>query len=379
MTMTMTVTAELKISKAKSKLIMYHPFFASILCNLPMIEDNSIPTMATNGKLFKFNREFVDGMTPDETEFVLCHEVGHCMFGHMFRRGARNPKRWNMAGDYIINDLLVADNIGTMPQQGLYNPQLVQAGGGCAEGVYTLIPESNDGNNGDTGIDCCEDAPGDAAEQATAEAEMKVSIAQAAQAAKMCGKLSTNLERFVGEALQPRVNWKDAMWRWMTAKAKVDLSYARPKRRWLASEDEPLILPSLTGVRMGEIANGLDMSGSVGEHECRIFSGELQAIKEQIKPSKMHNIYFGSQVCRHDVFEEQDELVFNPCNGGGTAFSPIFKFVDDQGIEPVCAVILTDLCCDDFGPPPPYPVLWVSTMPGTAPWGEVVLMDMRDR
>ena len=372
----MTITAEQKLSKAKSKLILYHPFFASILCNLPMYEDNSIPTMATNGKLFKYNREFVDGMTPDEVEFVLCHEVGHCMFGHMFRRGQRNPKRWNMAGDYIINDLLVKENIGTMPSQGLFNPSLVQAGGGCAEGVYNLIPESEDGDSGDTGIDCCDDAPGDAAAQGAAEAEMKVQIAQAAQAAKMCGKLSTNMERFVGDALQPRVNWKDMMWRWMTAKAKVDLSYAKPKRRWLA---EDLILPSLSGVRMGEVAVGLDMSGSVGDHEAAIFKTELLAIRDEVKPSKMHNIYFGSEVCRYDVFEQEDEMVFNPLNGGGTAFSPIFRHIDNEGVEPVCAVILTDLCCSDFGPPPPYPVLWVSTMPGTAPWGEVVVMDVRDR
>lgn len=373
----MTLPAEQKLSKAKSKLILYHPFFASILCNLPMIEDNNIPTMATNGKLFKYNREFVDGMTPDEVEFVLCHEVGHCMFGHMFRRGARTPKRWNKAGDYIINDLLVAENIGTMPAQGLLNPQLVQAGGGCAEGVYNLLEEDGpDGGDGNTGIDCCEDAPGDAAEKGTAEAEMKVAIAQAAQAAKMCGKLSAGMERFVGDALQPRVNWKEAIWRWMTAKAKVDLTYSKPKRRWLA---EDLILPSLSGVRMGEVASAIDCSGSIGDHELQIFKTELMAIRDEVKPSVMHNIYFDSTVSHYDRYEPEDEMDIVGHGGGGTAFSPIFKFIDDQGVEPVCAVILTDLCCSDFGPPPPYPVLWVSTCPGTAPWGEVVVMDMRDR
>lgn len=383
----MTMTAEQKLSKAKSKLILYQPFFASILCNLPMYEDNTIPTMATNGRCFRWNREFVDNMSPEETEFVLCHEVGHCMFGHMFRRGTRTPRRWNMAGDYIINDLLRKENngqgIGTMPQGGLHNPQLVIAGNGCAEGVYTLLPESDDDGrpgDGNTGIDCCEDAGGDAADQAAAEAEMKVAIAQAAQAAKMCGKLSNNMARFVEAAIQPRVNWKDVLRRFVSARAKVDLTYAKPKRRWLADD---LILPSLSGERMGEIADGIDCSGSIGQHELNIFGAEMTAIKEDMKPSMMHNIYFDSDVCHYDKFGPDEDMVIAPHGGGGTRFSPIFKFIDDQGIEPVCAVILTDLCCSDYGPPPPYPVLWISTSPkgswDNVPWGEVVYMDMRDR
>ena len=35
----------------------------------------------------------------------------------------------------------------------------------------------------------------------------------------------------------------------------------------------------------------------------------------------------------------------------------------------------TDLCCDDFGDEPAYPVLWVSNMKGEAPWGEIVYME----
>ena len=61
--------------------------------------------------------------------------------------------------------------------------------------------------------------------------------------------------------------------------------------------------------------------------------------------------------------------------GGGTAFSPIFRFMQDKDIDPVACVVLTDLCCDDFGDEPAYPVLWVSNMKGDAPWGEIVYME----
>jgi predicted metal-dependent peptidase len=59
---------------------------------------------------------------------------------------------------------------------------------------------------------------------------------------------------------------------------------------------------------------------------------------------------------------------------GGTAFSPIFQFLEDNDINPVATVVLTDLCCDDFGPAPSYPTLWVSNYADKAPWGEVVKM-----
>jgi len=48
--------------------------------------------------------------------------------------------------------------------------------------------------------------------------------------------------------------------------------------------------------------------------------------------------------------------------------------MEDNDINPVACVFLTDLCCDDFGNAPEFPVLWVSTEKGTAPFGEVVLM-----
>ena len=39
-----------------------------------------------------------------------------------------------------------------------------------------------------------------------------------------------------------------------------------------------------------------------------------------------------------------------------------------------CGVVLTDLCCSDFGPATPYPTLWVSNHSDSAPWGDVVMM-----
>ena len=370
----MSLTVKEKVSKAKAKLIMYQPFFATIVCSLPMEEDNSYPTMATNGTWIKYNHDFVDKMTLEETMFVLCHEVGHCMFAHMFRRKGRNPKKWNMAGDYVINDLLINDNIGTMPPGGLHNPQLVQQGGGTTDGVYELLPDEPDddgsGYNG-TSIDICEDAGGDAASQGEAEAEIKVMVAQAAQAAKMAGKLSANLQRLVDDTLRPMVDWKDVLRRFVSARAKVEYSFARPKRRFIS---EDLYMPSLGGQRMGRVLIAVDCSGSIGQKELNEFAAEMRAIKEDVSPSGIEVFYFDSEVSHHDTFAQDEDLHVEPHGGGGTAFSPIFDKAGELGLELTCCVVLTDLCCYDFGNPPDYPVLWVSNGSDKAPWGEVVMM-----
>jgi predicted metal-dependent peptidase len=180
------------------------------------------------------------------------------------------------------------------------------------------------------------------------------------------------MQRFVDAALKPKVSWKDVMRRFVSSKAKTEASFAKPKRRWLG---EDLYLPSLSGEKLGEVVFFIDTSGSIGPKELSEFGAEVIAAHADCHPDKLHIVYFDSQVVHHDIFVQDDEVHLAPHGGGGTAFSPCIQYLIDKDIDPVCAVFLTDLCCSDFGPAPHYPVLWVSTERGTAPWGEVVLMN----
>ena len=135
-----------------------------------------------------------------------------------------------------------------------------------------------------------------------------------------------------------------------------------------------MYLPSVSGEALGELCFAIDTSGSIGEDELNQFASEIIKVYQDLSPKKIHVIYFDSVVCHYDCFED-DEPVIKPHGGGGTAFSPIFRFMQDKDIDPVACVVLTDLCCDDFGDEPAYPVLWVSNMKGDAPWGEIVYME----
>lgn len=362
-----------KLSKAKTSLILEHPFVGTIALNLPFLWDDTLnpPTAAVNGKCIRFHPDFIEELNDDEVKFLVAHECMHPMMEHNFRRGERQPKRWNDAADYVINQLLVDEKIGRMPARGLYNPAIYQAGGGTSEGIYNILPEDQGDDMGNN-LDSCEDGEGSPAEQAQQQAEWKVTVAQAAQAAKMMGKLSAGLARLVDQILQPKVDWREVMQRFLV-KARTDQrTFARFNRRFIS---QGMYLPSVSGEAMGEVCFAVDCSGSIDDRVLAQFAAEITKVKDDLMPTRIHVLYFDSEVSHVETYEPDDSLNIRAHGGGGTDFAPVFEKITELGIEPVAVVFLTDLCCSSFGTPPDCPVLWVTTEPGDAPFGEIVEMN----
>jgi predicted metal-dependent peptidase len=363
-----------RISKAKTNLILGHPFIGSIALGMPTIIDDSIPTACTNGKSIRYNPDFLDTLTDEQVTFLVAHECMHPMLEHNWRCKGRNHKRFNKASDYVINQILTDENIGKFIEGGCLNKSLYDAGGGTSEGIYKLLEDGDDGDDdgdiGGTGNDL-EAGEGSQADQSQEQAEWKVKVAQAAQAAKMMGKLSAGMARVVDQVLQPKVDWRDVLRRFVE-KAKTDeRSFARPNRRFIT---QGMYMPSRSGETLGEIAVAVDCSGSVGAKELAEFAAEVHALKEDGNPTKLHIIYFDSGVSHYDMYGPDDTPVISPHGGGGTAFSPVFRYMDQHDITPVACIFLTDLYCDDFGPASTFPTLWVTNGSDKAPWGEVVKM-----
>jgi len=367
---------EKRIAKAKTALILEHPFVGSVALNMPMKIDNNVPTAATDGKRVLFNEDFCKELDDEELKFLVAHECMHPMLEHNFRRGERDRYKWNQAADYVINKLLTDEGIGKMPKQGLLDENIYQAGGGTSDGIYNNLPDTPEDQQGNGGqgqpLDSCEDGQGSPAEVAQQQAEWKVKVAQAAQSAKMMGKLSAGLERLVAEILTPKVDWRDVLQRFVVKCRSDQRSWARPNRRFLS---QGLYLPSVSGETLGEIAFAVDCSGSIGQDEINQFASEITTVWQDQRPTKVHVIYFDSEVSHYDEFDRDNEPVIKPHGGGGTAFSPVFRYMEEHGINPVACIFLTDLCCNDFGDEPDYPVLWVSTHSDKAPFGEVVMME----
>lgn len=401
-----------RIEKAKAQLVLNHPFFGTLCLGMGFKWEPAVGTAAVDYDNIYISPFFAATLSDSELMFVLAHECMHPALGHNSRRGGRDHYKWNIACDVVINQHLEEQGVGKRPELGVFEPDLFAEAEGFSERVYTLLPDSLEGEQGnepgnepgdepgdDDGgkprkrkrrgnggggkkrlkpMDDCRDAKQDPASRAAQEQRWKVKVAQAAAAAKMMGKLSGGLARLVGQLIEPQVSWRDQLANFMVKCADDCRSWSRFARRWLP---QGVFAPSRNGETMPPIVVAIDMSGSVGEEELRTFVSELNGITSQCCPAKTTVVYFDSEVAGVDEFDKGEPVTLNPRGGGGTDFAPVMDYVTTNCDDAACVVVLTDLYCGSFGVSPQCPVLWCAVRshgyePSTnVPFGEVLTID----
>lgn len=365
----MNQEARNKLVKARIAMIRQQPFFGELAMHLKLVEDNTLnpPTAAVDGRNLFYHPDWVMNNDHEIVMSMVAHEVGHCIFQHIGRRQGREPRRWNQAGDYVINAVL-KDSGFTVGDGWLYDPIYTNM---STDAVYQALPPVPPGSGGGA-FDNIMDAPQHGTDVGTNESNWGVAAIQAANNAESCGKLPGSLKRFVEEITQGKVDWRSVMRRFITETSKDDYSYTRVNRRFASLG---IYLPGLYSESMGKVVAGIDTSGSISNEMLMEFGSEITAIVEQMMPSSLINIYCDVAIAHIDEFERYDTLSFTMHGGGGTDFRPPFDHIEREGIEPKCMVYLTD----GYGPfpedPPPYPVLWLMTTDVIPPWGEVVRID----
>lgn len=375
-----------KFMKARMRLLAQHPFFGDLAYQMPILWDDTLnpPTAATNGSYIKFHPGFVDKLELEELVFLIAHEVMHPALMHIVRRENRCPKRWNVACDVVVNQLLIESGVGKMPAGGILDVDLYHKGKGRAHAIYDLLPEREEygepgsgtqgGAPGELGgsLDNMEDAAAGDAEAMAADWRNK--LQSAAQTAKAAGKMPGAIEQFVEDMVNPKVRWQDKLRNFIMTTRGSDRTWSRRNRRYASSD---IMLPGTYGETMGEIVFAIDCSGSTSDEMVGQCGSELRSIQEELRPEKIHVLYFDSGIKKHEEFEPDEPLQVKVHGRGGTAFSPIFEFIDSNGICPENVVVATDLYCDDFGPKPDYPVLWcvMESDAREAPWGDVLVVD----
>ena len=96
-----------EFTKARSQLILTNPFFGTLALRLKPIPDESVGTACTNGEYIKYNPKWFLKLREQERIGLIAHEVMHVALFHMIRRNDREPGKWNIAGDYVINGALI--------------------------------------------------------------------------------------------------------------------------------------------------------------------------------------------------------------------------------------------------------------------------------
>lgn len=367
--------------KAKVKLLLDFPFFSTIALNLKYVEDPTIETMATNGVQIKWNPAFVDKMTLEETTGVIAHEVCHCIFLHMTRRQGRIGTKFNVACDFAINPIILDAKL-KLPAGHLYDAQYRDK---SAEEIYRLLPDSTEEIHkllppqcylagDDLGVcGMVEDAPGKTeAEIAKVESEIKQLVAKSLIVAKQAGKLPAGLERLIEEALQPKINWREVLNRFLTQVVQSDYSWRKPNKRYIGSD---LYLPAMESIESGDFVLAVDTSGSIGMRELSQFAAEMREIAEAFKCG-FKIIWCDAAVAGVQDIEPDEDMELKPAGFGGTDFRPPFEYVEANDINLSAFVYFTDGYCDSFPEEPGYPVLWavMDNKSFTPPFGETLHM-----
>ncbi len=367
--MTINQAALRKLTVARSQLLLNkgQGFWGVLALRLKLVERPDIPTLAIDGKHIFYNPDFVMNLSDSLCRSAVAHEVMHCVFDHVGRRGSRSPRRWNQAGDYAINQVL--EEAGFEIGDGWLLSKAYS--GMTADQIYNMLPEDN-GNDGNDPLDQVMDGAGDGTGTETSAVEWQIAAIQAANAAKSAGKLPGGLERFIEETTTNKVDWRAALRQFVTEISKNDYSWSRPNRRFLSAG---MYLPGLYSESMGEVAVVIDTSGSIDQATLNAFGSEVKAIVDSVKPLKTHVIYCDAEVNHVDEFTPEQELHFEMHGGGGTDFAPPFVHLEQNDIKPSCLIYLTDL----YGPfpdAPEFPVLWVCTTNQVAPFGQTIPIEI---
>lgn len=98
-------------------------------------------TCATDGRRLVANPAWVQEQSWDDLCFDLAHLVGHCMFGHPFRRADRDLDLYNEAGDHVVNHMLREDGSFKMPYGALCDSRFE---GMSIEQVYSVLKTEAD-------------------------------------------------------------------------------------------------------------------------------------------------------------------------------------------------------------------------------------------
>ena len=367
--------------------IMKHPkycFYSGVIMIGKVEVKDDIPTACTNGRDTFYGREFMDKLSDRERRAVILHENLHKAFRHLTmwkHLYKENKQAANAACDFVINLMIYdSDPQGVdvkLPEGCLLDEKY--RGMDTGE-VYRLLPKrGGGGGGGDEGTEPLDDHDWEGAEELTQEEKETLAkdIDQALrQGAILAGKMSANVPREIKELTESKIDWREALREFVTSfcQDKDTSTWRRPSRRWIGQD---VYMPSSIGETVGRMVVGVDMSGSIGQAEVGQFLGELQRICETVKPEGVDLLYWDTQVCQHEKYE-QDQLgnllsTTKPRGGGGTAPQCIVDYIKAHKLKPECAVILTDGYVANWGSGWSCPTLWgVTTKSITADVGVTV-------
>ena len=374
--------------------IMQHKVFCAysgiLACGKVHVNDE-VPTAATDGWNVKYNPSFIEQHMKSDPElrFLILHEAQHKAYRHLqvwHQLHLEDARLANVAADHFVNLSLVDMDNGEgfikMPALGIQpDPKyrgwsvkqifedLKQEGGGDGSGGGGDGMDEHDWENATSGDPTADQEKANEIQRAIRQGEIV--------RRKMAGKGAGNQDGVFGDLIQPKIDWKKVLRDFITetCAGRDESSWRKPNRRFMSYD---VYMPSMVGTTMTELVIGFDTSGSCfGGTEMTAFVSNIKTIIEDVKPTKVHVIYWDTEVAGHQTFEEGQFAVQNlqPKGGGGTDGAVLFDYLRENNIKPDAIVQFTDGYVGDWGNTD-VPTLWAVTTDMKAPFGTTIQVEV---
>ena len=356
-----------KLTTARIGLLLRHPFFGNLATRMKLIDATDwCNTLATDGRNFYYNNDFVNKLTPKQAEFGFAHEVLHNIFDHMGRRDTRDPMLSNIAADYAANQILKDERIGEVPdwikifQDNKYRGMSYEEIYADLEKDAIKIDITELGELLDDHLDGDEESPGGGSDEEkdkegngngrpklTAEEkkqirdEIKEAMVAAAQSAG-AGKVPAGIARYIQVFTEPKMDWRQMLRMNIQSILKSNFSFSRPNRK---SQHSGAILPGMLNEETIDVSVAIDMSGSISNKQAQDFLSEVKGIMDEYKDFKLDLWCFDTEIYNYAKFtgDSSDEIHdYEVKGGGGTDFEANWNFMKEEGIEPKRFIMFTD-------------------------------------
>lgn len=355
-----TMNSEQRLYRSRTMMYYESPFFAVVLMNMKFIkcEDKQV-TQGTAGIDAKgrcyYDEDFIMGLSQAERFGLVAHECMHPILNHLTRTGGRDQQLWNIATDLAINTMLVNsgftlpeiaiiphNNAYTFKEVGITIEELDKKG---AEEIYEeLLQKAEEIKKGMQLVDGGESNPsldnhiygfgnekGDSIQSDNSikvgiEQKWRNVIAEAANVARRQGKLPAGLGRLVEEVLEPKIDWRTQLYRYIVNQIMFDYTYQRPHKRSAAIG---FYLPGTVKESLN-IFVSIDTSGSISKEDMEGFLGELLGIGDAFQNINIRLIICDAKV--HEVYDltkanVEKILSLEMSGGGGTDHRPIYDYI----------------------------------------------------
>ena len=353
---------EEKFVKSRVKLLKNSPFFGTILLHTQYELTDTIETAATDGTTLLINEEWMCSQSEDNFNGVLLHETLHMALCHIERtKDLEDMMLANIAADIVVNGI-IKDNKISLPKEALFDDDLKHL---SVREIYSILKDKQDKDKnyisdkyGDGKVNEClkpgEDGSAESKVSNKSKWENIINKAKTIAKMKQAGVKGSGMARIFKELLDPTINWKDALYKYVT-QSRAD--FEGYDRRFI---HDGLYIDDVGGNKV-HIAAFVDTSGSVDEGLLQNFLSELFFAINSTSGTTGYLYYFDTELYPQGNIEDLDSPP-KPVGLGGTSFVPVMAELNKISSENAYTNTLGIIYTDGYAPmtwkEPDTPLLW---------------------